>query len=119
MSQIHEIMLDQIGRGITGGLMYTGVKKILTDKNNPNMIMLVTNSAHNRQLWAVEVTYNEGSDMYDCKAVRVIKRTGERIIDDECNDIFCDELQTIVEVFYDNMLRDYEGRERIDYLVKR
>jgi hypothetical protein len=122
-------MIDQIGKGLRGGLIYVGAAKLVyncaphcRDGSYPNAtssineqgqllhdcwLMFWVNGKKN-ETWRMIICY-EPNDTY---TVRLVKRgtRGRRMdVIEECRDVYCDQLQHFVERMYDDAIKGRNG----------
>lgn len=104
--KVTDTILEQLGGGsIEGALAYCGVKAIGTDEQS-GLVKLHTNSFEPGEMWVIEIRYMSGQDLYRVTSYK--KQGPHREQKENLDGVFCDQLQSVVEALYDDMLGEYE-----------
>ena len=88
------------GKGLTGALVYMGTKKIIVGKDYIGLHVNGKRGEH----WAVKITL----DWSDTYTVELLAYKGKKMqVLASRSDVYCDELQKVVEDMYDNGIKEH------------
>lgn len=108
-NQITDTIIEQLGgKSIDSAFAYCGAFQVGTDDEN-NLVRLHTNSFSDQQAWIIDIKYQLGKDLY---LVTSYKKDGPyRDQKENLDGIFFDQLQSVVEALYDDMLAEYQAED--------
>ncbi len=98
----NETILQLGGRGLHGALVYTGTRSLAY---NDNALHLYVNGKRG-ETWMISIIL----DVSDTYTVRLVaeNKAAKQLLDSK-DDVYCDELQAVVEQMYDNAIKKYNG----------
>ena len=99
---LHETISQLGGAGLHGALVYTGTKHLIKGKD---YVSLIVNGKPGYQ-WMIKVTL----DFSDTYTVELIAARGGNVTQlAREHDVYCDQLQSIVEGMYDEAIVSHNG----------
>ena len=99
---VSETIAQLGGKGPTGALVYMGTKHIVVGKD---YIGLSVNGKPGYK-WMLKITL-DWSDTYIVELLATRGNKTETLASEQ--DVYCDELQTVVEQMYDNAISEHNG----------
>lgn len=97
---LSEMIAQLGGKGLTGALAYMGTKQIIVGRD---YLGLYVNGKPGHK-WMIKITL-DFSDTYIVELFSTREHTTEKLASRE--DVYCDELQEVVEQMYDNAIREH------------
>lgn len=97
---LHETIAQLGGSGLTGALVYIGTRQIIKGKD---YVGLVVNGKPGYK-WIVKITLHP-SDTYIVELLAFRGKGVKQLAHQE--NVYCDELKTVVEQMYDNAIKEH------------